>query len=87
MSGERTVYLTEKVTLVFLMDFVRAANNLSSYVLVEKEGTKLNAKSLLSMSALKGYSGKISIIASGVDSKEALEILRNHCSTAHRRSV
>lgn len=87
MSVQQTVFLSERVTLAFLMGFVRDANSFSSYILVERESTKLNAKSLLSMSALKGYSGKIIILASGEDRKQALEALSDYCASVQRKTV
>lgn len=87
MKNEQTFLLSEKMTTAFLMDVVRTANLFSSYILVEVCGTKRNAKSLLSMSALKGFRGPVMVIAIGLDSREALGTLRNTFREIQKRTI
>lgn len=87
MTYKETVLITRKVTMSFIMDFVTSANHFSSYIIVEVDGKKLNAKSLLSMGRLTGHFGPMTIIATGLDSEEALENLKKHCMVVQRKSV
>ncbi|TKD70014.1 HPr family phosphocarrier protein [Pseudalkalibacillus hwajinpoensis] len=87
MTYKETVLITGKVTMSFIMDFVKSANHFSSYIIVEVDGKKLNAKSLLSMGRLTGHFGPITIISTGLDSEEALEHLKKHCMVVQRKSV
>ncbi|MGB8000333.1 MAG: HPr family phosphocarrier protein [Anaerobacillus sp.] len=87
MTFTETVLITGKVTMAFLMDFVKSANYFSSYIIVEVEGKRLNAKSILSMGRLTGHYGPMTIIATGMDSEEALNHLKELCAVVQKRSV
>lgn len=56
--------------------FVQEANKFSSDIFIEKEGRKVNAKSIMGIMSLAVASGKeITIIAEGKDEAEALTAL------------
>ncbi|MDQ0244683.1 catabolite repression HPr-like protein [Bacillus fengqiuensis] len=56
--------------------FVQEANRFSSDVFLEKEGKKVNAKSIMGLMSLAVNSGSdVTIIADGSDEEEALEAL------------
>ncbi|WP_377888629.1 HPr family phosphocarrier protein [Alkalihalobacillus sp. R86527] len=69
------------------MEIVRTANLFSSYILVEVSGTQRNAKSLLSMSALKGFRGPVVVMVVGADSREALGTLSNNFIEMQKRTT
>lgn len=87
MVYKETVLITSKVTMAFLMDFVKSANLFSSYIIVEVEGKRLNAKSILSMGRLTAHFGPMTIIATGLDSEEALIHLKQMCKVVQKKSV
>ncbi|KOO37143.1 HPr family phosphocarrier protein [Priestia koreensis] len=59
--------------------FVQEANRFSSDVFLEKEGKKVNAKSIMGLMSLAVYSGsEITLIADGADEEEAIEALVNY---------
>ncbi|MBD8070785.1 HPr family phosphocarrier protein [Bacillus sp. PS06] len=56
--------------------FVQEANRFSSDVFIEKDGKKVNAKSIMGLMSLAVSSGaKITLITEGNDEQEALEAL------------
>jgi len=56
--------------------FIRKANEFKSSIWIEKQGRRVNAKSLLGILSLSIVGGtKIRIIADGMDEKEAIEAL------------
>lgn len=56
--------------------FVQEANQFSANIFLEKEGKKVNAKSIMGLMSLAVGSGSmITLSASGVDAPEALETL------------
>lgn len=56
--------------------FVQEANRFSSDIFIEKEGRKVNAKSIMGIMSLAVGSGKeINIIVDGKDESEALSAL------------
>ena len=56
--------------------FIQKANEFRSTIMVEKEGRKVNAKSLLGVLSLGIVKGTaINLIADGPDEKEAVEAL------------
>ena len=56
--------------------FVQEANNFSSDVFLEKNGKKVNAKSIMGLMSLAVNSGtEIKLIVEGNDEEEALEAL------------
>jgi phosphotransferase system HPr-like phosphotransfer protein len=87
MVYKETVLITSKITMAFLMDFVKSANLFSSYIIVEVEGKRLNAKSILSMGRLTTHFGPMTIVANGLDSEEALDHLKKMCSVVQKKSV
>ncbi len=87
MVYKETVLITGKVTMTFLMDFVKSANEFSSYIIVEVEGRRLNAKSILSMGRLTTHFGPMKIIANGLDGEEALYHLKKRCEVVQKKSV
>jgi catabolite repression HPr-like protein len=58
--------------------FVQEANRFSSDIFLEKDGKKVNAKSIMGLMSLAVGSGsEISIIADGNDEQDALTALAN----------
>ncbi|KAB2492348.1 HPr family phosphocarrier protein [Priestia endophytica] len=58
--------------------FVQEANRFKSDVFLEKEGRKINAKSIMGLMSLALNSGAVvNLIASGDDEEEAVEALAN----------
>lgn len=58
--------------------FVQEANRFSSDIFLEKDGKKVNAKSIMGLMSLAVGSGsEISIIADGDDEQDALTALAN----------
>ncbi|WP_171016879.1 HPr family phosphocarrier protein [Pseudalkalibacillus caeni] len=64
--------LTKKVNRAFLMALVETANLYESYIVLEMDKKRVNAKSLLSVGGLVGYRGIISIHATGRDCEQAI---------------
>ena len=63
--------------------FVQKANEYKSVLYIEKEEKRINAKSLLGILSLGILCDtKITLIADGVDEREALEALRNLAETS-----
>ena len=63
--------------------FVQKANEFKSVLYIEKEEKRINAKSLLGILSLGILCDtKITLIADGVDEREALEALRNLAETS-----
>ena len=61
--------------------FVQEANRFSSDIFLEKDGKKVNAKSIMGLMSLAVSSGtEISISASGYDETEAIEALVHYIS-------
>ncbi|WP_243290346.1 HPr family phosphocarrier protein [Bacillus sp. FJAT-47783] len=59
--------------------FVQEANKFSSDVFLEKEGKKVNAKSIMGLMSLAISSGSvITLIADGNDEVEAIKALANY---------
>ncbi|MBA2875732.1 HPr family phosphocarrier protein [Thermaerobacillus caldiproteolyticus] len=59
--------------------FVQEANRFSSDIYLEKDGKKVNAKSIMGLMSLAISSGAvITLIADGPDEKEALEALAKY---------
>ncbi|MCM3708201.1 MULTISPECIES: HPr family phosphocarrier protein [Cytobacillus] len=59
--------------------FVQEANRFSSDIFLEKDGKKVNAKSIMGLMSLAVSSGSvITLKADGNDEKEALEALANY---------
>ncbi|MCP8970624.1 HPr family phosphocarrier protein [Ectobacillus ponti] len=59
--------------------FVQEANRFQSDVFIEKDGRKVNAKSIMGLMSLAvGANAVITIIAEGHDEQEALEVLTNY---------
>ncbi|WP_027409928.1 HPr family phosphocarrier protein [Anoxybacteroides tepidamans] len=59
--------------------FVQEANRFSSDIYLEKDGKKVNAKSIMGLMSLAVSSGSdITLIADGPDEKEALEALAKY---------
>ncbi|WP_347549715.1 HPr family phosphocarrier protein [Pseudalkalibacillus hwajinpoensis] len=87
MAYTETVLITGKVTMAFIMDFVKTANDFTSYIIVEVDGKRLNAKSLLSMGRLTGHFGPITIIATGPDGENAANHLKQLCAGVQKKSV
>ncbi|MCZ0754353.1 HPr family phosphocarrier protein [Anoxybacillus sp. J5B_2022] len=59
--------------------FVQEANRFSSDIYLEKDGKKVNAKSIMGLMSLAISSGSvITLIADGPDEKEALEALTKY---------
>ncbi|ASS90284.1 MAG: HPr family phosphocarrier protein [Bacillaceae bacterium] len=59
--------------------FVQEANRFSSDIFIEKDGKKVNAKSIMGLMSLAINSGsEITLIAEGNDEEEALEALINY---------
>lgn len=62
--------------------FIQRANEFSSSVWIEKDASKVNAKSLLGVLSLGITRGTtITIIANGADEKEAVDSLANLVTT------
>lgn len=56
--------------------FVQIANDYKCEIYIEKENTKVNAKSIMGVMTLGASKGtKITIIADGIDEEEALKAL------------
>lgn len=56
--------------------FVQIANDYKCEIYIEKENTKINAKSIMGVMTLGASKGtKITIIAEGIDEKEAIKVL------------
>lgn len=56
--------------------FVQEANKFSSEIFIEKEGRKVNAKSIMGIMSLAVGSGKeITLVIDGKDEEEALDAL------------
>ena len=63
--------------------FVQKANEFKSVLYIEKEEKRINAKSLLGILSLGILCDtRITLIADGVDEKEALDALRNLAETS-----
>ncbi|KON86376.1 phosphocarrier protein Chr [Sporosarcina globispora] len=59
--------------------FVQEANRFSSDIFLEKDGKKVNAKSIMGLMSLAVSSGSVIILkAEGNDENEALEALANY---------
>ncbi|MDQ0161995.1 HPr family phosphocarrier protein [Aeribacillus alveayuensis] len=59
--------------------FVQEANKFSSDVFIEKDGQRVNAKSIMGLMSLAVSSGSvITLIADGPDEDEAIEALTNY---------
>lgn len=59
--------------------FVQEATRFSSDVYIEKDGKKVNAKSIMGLMSLAVNSGAhINLIVEGSDEQEALEVLANY---------
>lgn len=59
--------------------FVQEATRFSSEVYIEKDGKKVNAKSIMGLMSLAVNSGaKINLIVEGSDEQEALEVLASY---------
>ncbi|MCD7035870.1 HPr family phosphocarrier protein [Metabacillus sp. GX 13764] len=59
--------------------FVQEANRFASDIFLEKDGKKVNAKSIMGLMSLAISSGTIiSLIAEGSDEEEALEALADY---------
>lgn len=59
--------------------FVQEANRFASDVFLEKDGKKVNAKSIMGLMSLAVNSGSdVTIIADGSDEEEALEALTRY---------
>ncbi|WP_044893548.1 HPr family phosphocarrier protein [Bacillus alveayuensis] len=59
--------------------FVQEANKFSSDVFIEKDGKRVNAKSIMGLMSLAVSSGSvITLIADGPDENEAIEALTNY---------
>lgn len=64
--------------------FVQEANRFSSDVFLEKDGKKVNAKSIMGLMSLAVSSGTdINIIASGDDEQAAITALSNFVEKEH----
>lgn len=63
--------------------FVQEANRFSSDVFLEKDGKKVNAKSIMGIMSLAVASGStVTIVTDGKDEKEALNALETFVKTA-----
>ncbi|WP_221566864.1 HPr family phosphocarrier protein [Alkalihalobacillus sp. TS-13] len=63
--------------------FVQEANRFTSDVFLEKEGKKVNAKSIMGiMSLAVGSGSKVTIVTDGKDEEEALNALERYITTA-----
>jgi catabolite repression HPr-like protein len=61
--------------------FVQEANRFSSEIFLEKEGKKVNAKSIMGLMSLAISSGsEVTLSASGSDEAEAIEALADYIS-------
>ncbi|MFB6468619.1 HPr family phosphocarrier protein [Cytobacillus sp. Hz8] len=59
--------------------FVQEANRFSSEIFIEKDGKKVNAKSIMGLMSLAIHSGSvIQLIADGRDEEKAIEELANY---------
>jgi catabolite repression HPr-like protein len=59
--------------------FVQEANRFSSDIFLEKDGKKVNAKSIMGLMSLAVSSGSsVTLIADGADEEEAVETLSNY---------
>jgi len=59
--------------------FVQEANKYSADIFLEKDGKKVNAKSIMGLMSLAISSGsEITLIADGNDEQEAIEALANY---------
>ncbi|MFS0636566.1 HPr family phosphocarrier protein [Mesobacillus foraminis] len=59
--------------------FVQEANRFSSDIFLEKDGKKVNAKSIMGLMSLAvGVGTKLTLIADGTDEKEALTALGDY---------
>jgi catabolite repression HPr-like protein len=59
--------------------FVQEANRFSSEVFLEKDGKKVNAKSIMGLMSLAVSSGSsVNLIVNGTDEEAALEALENY---------
>jgi catabolite repression HPr-like protein len=64
--------------------FVQEANRFSSDVFLEKDGKKVNAKSIMGLMSLAVSSGtEINIIVTGDDEQQAIEALTNFVEKEH----
>jgi len=64
--------------------FVQEANRFSSEILLEKDGKKINAKSIMGLMSLAVGSGtQINIIADGDDEQEAMDTLTSFIQKEH----
>ncbi|MCF6410241.1 HPr family phosphocarrier protein [Pseudalkalibacillus salsuginis] len=63
--------------------FVQEANRFSADVFLEKDGKKVNAKSIMGiMSLAVGSGSKVTIVTDGKDEEEALKALEKYITTA-----
>ncbi|WP_261131960.1 HPr family phosphocarrier protein [Bacillus sp. Marseille-Q3570] len=63
--------------------FVQEANRFTSDVFLEKDGKKVNAKSIMGiMSLAVGSGSKVTIVTDGRDEEEALNALERYITTA-----
>lgn len=61
--------------------FVQEANRFSSEIFLEKDGKKVNAKSIMGLMSLAISSGaEVSLMAAGSDETEAIEALAQYIS-------
>lgn len=61
--------------------FVQEANRFSSEIFLEKDGKKVNAKSIMGLMSLAISSGsEVALIANGSDEQEAIEALISYIS-------
>lgn len=59
--------------------FVQEANRFSADIFLEKEGKKVNAKSIMGLMSLAVHSGaKVTLVAEGNDEQEAIEALTKY---------
>ncbi len=59
--------------------FVQMANRFSSEIYLEKEGRRINAKSIMGLMTLAvGRGQTVTLIADGHDEEEAIQVLSNY---------
>ncbi|WP_078553626.1 HPr family phosphocarrier protein [Bacillus alkalicellulosilyticus] len=76
MNQTLTYLLTRSLNYNKIITLVTKANQFESYILIEYENKKVNAKSILSTCILQGFKGVITIHAQGKDSNHAIEDLQ-----------
>lgn len=70
------VNLSQEMNYPTILRLMETANQFQSYILIERNQERVNAKSLLGLSTLNGFQGEVVLHAVGRDSFVALNELQ-----------